>query len=102
MSAQPSKVPLAHPAPANDAPQFRTFKALCEEFGFVSTRALGAWCKRREIPYWRDGGYNWTDRNLVVAAIAKKKVTPEPAAAPASPDVGRWFEQSMGAQHRGT
>lgn len=103
MSAQPAKVTLPHPAPANDPPQMRTFKALVEEYGFKSTRALGGWLRRRKIPYTRDGGYNWADRNRVAAAIARGRVVePAPDPQPASPSVAAWFEQTLGAQHRGT
>lgn len=103
MSAQ-TRIPLAHPAPANDPPQMRTFKALVAEFGFTSTRALGAWCKRRKVPYKRDGGYNWADRNAVAAAIARgETVLADPAPLPATASVGQWFDRTLGGGgQRGT
>lgn len=95
MSAQP-KVPMQ--LPANDPPQMRTFKSLVAEFGFVSTRALREWCVRRGVPYQRDGGYNWADRNQVLAALHRGptvKVDPKPA----EPSVAGWVTHTLGGPH---
>ena len=96
MSAQP-KIPMA--LPANDAPALRAFEAIATEFGFKTTRALRDWCKSRGVPYTRDGKYNWVDRNLVVAAIARGRVVR--ALPPTDPSVTNWVRDTVGGR-RGT
>ena len=91
---------LPHAQPANDPPQLRTFAALAEEFGFKNTRAVRNWCTRRGVPYWRDGGYSWADRNLVVAAIQRggaHAISPKPP-----PDtIGAWVDATLGGAKHG-
>jgi hypothetical protein len=96
MSAQPKIPPQL---PANDPPALRAFEAVAEEFGFKTTRALRDWCKSRGVPYTRDGKYNWVDRNLVVAAIARGRVVR--ALPPADASVTSWVRDSLGGP-RGT
>lgn len=95
----PADVRVPHPPPANDQAALRTFEALVEEFGFGSRRAVRDWCRRRGVPYWRDGGYTWADRNEVVAAIRRRRVhvvPPKPAAS-----VESWVESTLGGKARG-
>lgn len=96
MSAQPHKVHLPHPAPANDPPQMRTMEAIAEEFGFKNTRAARDWCKRRGVPYRRDGKFNWVDRLRVAAAIDGR---PAVVPAPADPSVSTWVRSTVGGTH---
>jgi hypothetical protein len=88
-----AKIPT--PPPANDPPQLRTFEALAAELGFKNPRALRDWCKRRHVPYIRDGKFNWVDRNQVLAAIARGPVV-HVAPAPAAPTVSSWVTGTLG------
>lgn len=94
MSAAP-KLPVV--PPANDPPQLRTFEALAAELGFKNTRALRDWCKRRGVPYIRDGKFNWADRNAVLNAIARGPVV-HVAPAPAALTVSSWVASTLGGQ----
>lgn len=95
MSAAP-KLPAA--MPANDPPQLRTFEAISKELGFKNARALRDWCKRRGVPYIRDGKFNWVDRNAVLNAIARGPVV-HIAPAPTPPTVASWVTSTLGGPH---
>lgn len=92
---------IAHVAPANDPPAYRTTESIATEFGFKSARAVRDWCRRRKIPYHRDGGYNWVDKNLVQAAIARGPVHVVPAE-PATPTVASWVDATLGGVRHGS
>lgn len=93
----PAKLPNAAMLPANDPPAPRTFEAIATEFGFKNTRAVRNWCARRGVPYWRDGGFNWADRNTVLA-----RITRGPAhvvkAEPPPPSVDAWVDATLGGK----
>lgn len=92
---------LPHPPPANDPPQLRSTRAVAVEFGFKNPRAVADWCRRRGIPYTRDGGFNWVDRNLVVAAMARGRTVVVVVPPPASPSVANWVDNALGGGNRG-
>lgn len=83
--------------PANDQPQLRTFEAIAAEFGFKNTRAVRNWCTRRRVPYWRDGGFSWVDRNAVLTAITRKGAHVV-AAEPPPVSVSSWVDASLGGR----
>lgn len=93
---------LPHAMPANDPPRLRTTRYIAEQYGFKNARAVTDWCRKRSIPYTRDGGFNWVDENLVLAAIARGRtvVVVTPPAAPAT--VGAWFDDALARGHGGT
>lgn len=87
-------------APANDPPAPRTFDALAQEFGFKNARAVRNWCQRRGVPYWRDGGFSWADRNAVAARIMQPASLVVPEAPP--PSVAAWVDSTIaGGKGRG-
>lgn len=83
--------------PANDPPEPRTMESIAEEFGFKNARAARDWCKRRGVPYRRDGKFNWVDRTLVRAVALGGPVVVAP---PAEPTVREWVQNARG--RRGT
>lgn len=88
---------LPHPSPANDPPQLRTTRWIASQYGFSSPRAVTDWCRKRKIPYTRDGGFNWIDENLVRAAIARGRTVVVVTPPPASSTVAGWFDATIGA-----
>jgi predicted secreted protein len=90
---------LPSPAPSNDPPAPKTFEAIASEFGFKNTRAVRNWCQRRGVPYWRDGGFSWVDRNAVVAAITRR--TPVLVRRAPSASVAAWVDSTIGGKGRG-
>lgn len=91
-------VRLPHPVPANDPPAPRTFESLAQEFGWKNTRAVRNWCQRRGVPYWRDGGFSWADRNAVVAAITRPATLVVPTAKAPPPSVKSWVDSTIGGR----
>lgn len=86
---------LPQAMPANDPPRWQTFAKVADECGFRNERAVRDWCRRRGIPYRRDGGFSWVDRNAVDAAIAAgpRHVVPTPTT---SASVAAWVSSTLG------
>lgn len=95
MSAQ-TRVPMS--LPANDPPDTKAMSWIAREYGFKNTRAAKDWCRRRGVPYSRDGKFNWVDRNLVEAAMHRgPRVVVDPT--PAPPTVSAWVDGILGGRH---
>lgn len=86
---------IVHAPPANDPPRYQTFEKIATDFGFKNTRAVRNWCSRRGVPYHRDGGFSWVDRNAVEATIARGPVHVVKAEPP-PPSVGDWVASTLG------
>jgi hypothetical protein len=98
VSAQPKIPPQL---PANDPPQLKAMSWVAEEFGFRGTRAARDWCRRRGVPYSRDGKFNWVDVNLVRAAMARGPAVVVACPSP-PPAVAAWADAILGGPRHGS
>jgi hypothetical protein len=57
--------------PPNEATQWRTLDAEAQRRGFASARALRDWCKKQQVPYIRNGKYNWVSPASIDDAIER-------------------------------
>jgi hypothetical protein len=73
-------------------PEYRLMDAEATVRGFPSAKALARWCKRRDVPYRRDGGLNWIRPGDVDAAISR---LPEGPSSSASDMEDRMIEAAL-------
>jgi hypothetical protein len=88
---------LPNAAPANDPPRYQTFEKVAADCGFKNTRAVRNWCQKRGVPYHRDGGFNWVDRNAVEAAITRGPVHVIKAVPPPT-SIDAWVGATLGGK----
>jgi hypothetical protein len=77
---------------------FVTMSALAPKLGLASARAVRDWCRKRGVPYRRDGKLNWVRVADFEAAIARIPVSNDTDRAAAATDAVLSLTR-VGAKH---